>query len=77
MYIFITVPLPTYILGPVATNQMDFYGASDDGSELCPNLTYLGMTMIHTLKTEISNKTERERCKGHLEYLITIDMSTH
>jgi hypothetical protein len=43
------VPLPTYILGPVAANQIDFYGTSDDGSELCPNLTYLGRRGVFTL----------------------------
>ncbi|XP_062504190.1 CWF19-like protein 1 isoform X2 [Corticium candelabrum] len=43
------VPLPTYILGPVTANQVEFYDSNEDGGELCPNLTYLGRRGVFTL----------------------------
>lgn len=36
-----TIPVPTYILGPNRPEDEDHY-PEEDGCEICPNLTYLG-----------------------------------
>lgn len=36
-------PVPTYILGPVSTQQLTYY-PDLNGAEIAPNITYLGKT---------------------------------
>ena len=54
-YIFsLSVPLPTYILGPGSPGEVEFYqNLSADGGELCPNLTCLGEWVIVCMDTII------------------------
>ncbi len=43
------VPVATYILGPSAAGQTQFYsGVGADGGELCANVTCLGQRGVYT-----------------------------
>lgn len=41
----ISVPIPTYILGPTEKQEVSYFSSVslDNGGELCDNLTYLGI----------------------------------
>lgn len=41
-----TVPVPTYILGPVKEHQLQHYSNAPGGGEICPNVHYLGMSIF-------------------------------
>ena len=45
---YISVPIPTYILGPTEKEEMSYFAAVslDNGGELCENVTYLGKSTI-------------------------------
>eukprot|EP00049_Salpingoeca_infusionum_P024059 m.14636 g.14636 ORF g.14636 m.14636 type:complete len:554 (+) comp6381_c0_seq2:115-1776(+) len=44
-----TVPVPTYICGPVTAAQVKHYPLSPSGGDLCTNVTFLGSASVSTL----------------------------
>lgn len=47
---FVSVTVPTYILGPNHAKHAQYYENLDDG-EICPNLTYLGRRGLYTVSS--------------------------
>lgn len=47
---FVTVSVPTYILGPNCPEHASYYDDLDNG-EICPNLTYLGRRGLYNVST--------------------------
>ena len=46
LLMYVTVPIPTFILGPCDESQYGFYSSvSSSGGDLCDNLTFLGKEM--------------------------------
>ncbi|XP_065902892.1 CWF19-like protein 1 [Dysidea avara] len=50
----ITVPLPTYIMGPTSKDHMSYYGDLDsDGGELIDDITFLGQAGVFTTSSDL------------------------
>ena len=46
-YLSLSVPLPTYILGPVSSEHAQYFEeVSPDGGEIGPNITCLGKKLL-------------------------------
>ncbi|KAJ9592078.1 hypothetical protein L9F63_001387, partial [Diploptera punctata] len=68
----LTVPVPTYILGPNSPNLVDLY-SDINGCEICPNINYLGKRGVYTgtsgLKIAYVSGVESE--SGKSDYTFT------
>ena len=44
VYCCLSVPIPTYILGPTEKEEVNYFASVslDSGGEMCENVTYLG-----------------------------------
>lgn len=50
---FVSVAVPTYVLGPSTPETSRLYAAIDNSGEICPNLTYLGKRGLYTCTSGI------------------------
>ena len=62
IYCCLSVPIPTYILGPTEKEEVNYFASVslDSGGEMCENVTYLGNNV------DTVSSTARTTCYGLL-----------